>query len=205
MTKKRWAGEKAQDRNNVLYITPPKTERGRRRRVKRGSNVTTTQHKTCKAGLERRRKMNDWTVWNELERMRSEMDRLFGQSGGVRPWRLAFLPGTAARRYPLLNVGETDGGYQVTALAPGVEPQSFEVTVKDNVLTVSGEKRRTEGVKPEEYHRSERAVGKFVRSLELPAAIDPDRVKASYANGLLTVRLEKSEAAKPRQITVDLS
>jgi HSP20 family protein len=149
--------------------------------------------------------MNGRTMWHEMERLRSEMDRLSGEASGARPWRLAFLPGAAARRYPLLNVGEADGGYQVVALAPGVDPQSFEVTVKDNVLTIAGEKRRSEGVKPEEYHRSERASGKFVRSMELPTPVDPDKVQASYGNGLLTVRLEQSEAAKPRQITVDVS
>lgn len=148
--------------------------------------------------------MNGWTVLNELERMRSDMDRLFGQVGGGRPWRLAFLPGTAARRYPLLNVAETEGGYRVVALAPGVDPGSFEVTVKDNVLTVAGEKRPTAGVSAEEYHRSERAVGRFVRSVELPSPVDADKVKATYANGLLSVELEKHAAAKPRQITVDV-
>ena len=148
--------------------------------------------------------MNGWTAWNELERMRSEMDRLYGQLGNVRPWRLAFLPGTAARRYPLLNVGETEGGYRVVALAPGVDPGSFEVTVKNNVLTIAGDKRPTEGVKAEEYHRSERAVGRFVRSVELPSPVDPDKVKAAYTNGLLTIQLEKHAAAKPRQITVDV-
>lgn len=148
--------------------------------------------------------MSGWTVWNELERMRSDMDRLFGQVGGARPWRLAFLPGTAARAYPLMNVAETEGGYRVVALAPGVEPGSFEVTVKDNILTVAGEKRRTDGVKPEEYHRSERAVGRFARSLELPSAVDPDKVKAAYTNGLLVIGLERHEAAKPRQIPVSV-
>ncbi|HSH71046.1 MAG TPA: Hsp20/alpha crystallin family protein [Deferrisomatales bacterium] len=146
--------------------------------------------------------MDRWTLWNELDRMRAEMERLYGPEGAPRPGRLAFLPGTAARRYPLLNVGETDGGYRVVALAPGVDPGSFEVTVKENVLTIAGEKRRTEGVKPEEYHRSERAVGRFVRSLELPSPVDADTVKATYANGLLTIGLEKHPAARPRKIPV---
>lgn len=148
--------------------------------------------------------MNGWSVWNELERMRAERDRLYGELRGARPWRLAFLPGTAARRYPLLNVGEIDGGYRVMALAPGVDPASFEVTVKENVLTIAGEKKKTEGVKPEEYHRSERAAGRFVRSLEMPSPVDPDKVTAAYTNGLLTITLEKHEAAKPRQISVDV-
>jgi HSP20 family protein len=104
----------------------------------------------------------------------------------------------------MLNVGETETGYRVVALAPGVEAGSFEVTVKDNVLTIAGEKRPTAEVKPEDYHRSERAVGRFARSLELPSAVDPDKVKATYANGLLTIHLEKHPAAKPRQIPVNV-
>lgn len=148
--------------------------------------------------------MNGWTAWNELERMRSEMNRLFEQGGVNRPWRLAFLPGTAARRYPLVNVGETEDGYRVVALAPGVDPTSFEVTVKDNILTVAGEKRPTEGIGAEQYHRSERAVGRFVRSLEMPSPVDPEKVRATYNNGLLTIELEKHAAAKPRQIPVDI-
>jgi HSP20 family protein len=146
--------------------------------------------------------MSSWTTWNELERMRSDMDRLFRQAGASRSRRLAFLPGTGPRRYPLLNLSESDSGYQVVALAPGVDPEAFEVTVKENVLTIAGEKCRTEGVTPEEFHRSERAVGRFVRSIELPGTVDPDQVKASYANGLLSIVLEKHEAAKPRKISV---
>ena len=149
--------------------------------------------------------MNSWTTWNELDRMRSDMDRLFRQTGATQAQQLAFLPGTEPRRYPLLNVSETDSGYQVVALAPGVDPAAFEVTVKENVLTIAGEKRRTEGVKPEEFHRSERAVGRFVRSLELPGDVDPDRVQASYANGLLSIALEKHAAAQPRRISVTVN
>jgi HSP20 family protein len=147
--------------------------------------------------------MTYWNIFNEMDRLGTEMNRLFGEVAGYRPWRLAFLPGLAARRYPLVNVSETDGGYKVVALAPGVHPGSFEVTVKDKVLTLSGEKRPPEDVSPDEYHRSERSEGRFVRSLELPGGIDPDKVKASYENGLLTVMLEKSEDAKPRLISVD--
>lgn len=146
--------------------------------------------------------MSSWTVWNEMDRLRAEVDRLFGEVSGARPWRVAFLPGAAARRYPLVNVSETAGGYRAVALAPGVHPGSFEVTVKENQLTIAGEKRRTEGVASDEIHRSERAVGRFLRTIELPSAVDPDKVRATYAHGLLTIDLEKSAAAKPRQIQV---
>lgn len=148
--------------------------------------------------------MTGWNVFEEMDRLRTDMNRLFGEISGSRPWRLAFLPGVAARRYPLMNLHETEGGYRVVALAPGVHPDSFEITVHDNVLTLSGEKRPPEGVKPDEYHRSERSEGRFVRSIELAGEIDPEKVKATYTNGLLTVTLEKSEAAKPRKIQVDL-
>lgn len=149
--------------------------------------------------------MINWNAFDEIDRLRADMNRVFGEMTGARPWRLAFLPGLGARRYPLMNVSETESGYKVVALAPGVNPESFEITVKDNALTLSGEKRPPDDVRPDEYHRSERSEGRFVRTLELPTGIDPDRVKASYSDGFLTVTLEKSEAAKPRQIPVDIA
>ena len=75
-----------------------------------------------------------------------------------------------------------------------------------NVLTISGEKRRLpEELKPEAIHRSERATGKFVRSIELPIEIDFGQVKAAYKHGLLMVTLPKAAAAKPKQVNVSVN
>ena len=71
-----------------------------------------------------------------------------------------------------------------------------------NRLTLSGEKRSAGDVAPERLHRVERAAGRFVRTIDLPAEVDADRVEAQYRNGLLTLTLPRAETAKPRRVTV---
>ncbi|ETX00058.1 MAG: hypothetical protein ETSY1_12720 [Candidatus Entotheonella factor] len=149
-----------------------------------------------------------WNPWRELEVLRRDIDRAFnhaGESNGS-GFRSAFLPGRAARQYPRVNLSEDRDHFYVEALAPGVDPASIDLAVVRNILTLSGEKRRQpEDVKPEAIHRSERAAGKFVRSIELPVEIDPDQVKAEYKHGLLMVTLPKAAAAKPKQISVSVA
>jgi HSP20 family protein len=78
--------------------------------------------------------------------------------------------------------------------------------VAGETLTLSGEKPRAPGeIKPEAFHREERAAGKFVRSIELPVDVDETKVKAEYKNGLLLINLPKSEKAKPKQISVQVA
>jgi HSP20 family protein len=127
--------------------------------------------------------------------------------GGRRPFsRTAFLPGLSARSYPLLNINEDKDTLYVEALAPGLAPESLDITVRDNVLRIAGEKPTVNpDIKAEAFHRNERSAGRFVRTLSLPTGVDPAKVKASYANGLLTITLPKAEEAKPRQIEVSVS
>lgn len=152
--------------------------------------------------------MATWDSVSEFEVLRRQMERtlanLAGQAGGGSR-RVAFLPGLAARQYPLLNVHEDQTNVYVEALAPGVDPKTLELTVEQNVLTVKGEKPGLSSVTAEAYHRNERAAGRFVRSVELNAAVDRDRVHADYRNGLLLITLPKSQAARPRQITVNVA
>jgi HSP20 family protein len=94
----------------------------------------------------------------------------------------------------------------VEALAPGVDPSTLNLNVQGNTLSISGEKRRVAGdVKPEAFHRSERATGKFVRHIQLPVEVDEHKVQADYKHGLLNVTLPKAEKAKPKQIAVQVS
>ena len=155
--------------------------------------------------------MAEWNPWQEMNRLRHDIDRAFEQVGwrhGRRNGRLfptAFLPGHAARAYPLVNVSEDANALYVTALAPGLDPAAIELSVQDNRLTIAGEKPRVAAdIQPEAFHRSERAAGKFVRTVTLPIEVAHEQVQADYKNGLLIVTLPKAEKAKPKQIAVSV-
>lgn len=151
--------------------------------------------------------MAEWNPWQEMQRLRHDIDRAFAQVGGRtgHPFPTAFLPGQAARAYPLVNMSEDADAVYVTALAPGLDPAAVHVTVQDNRLTMAGEKQRVAAeIQPDAFHRSERAAGKFVRSIPLPSDVEHEQVEAAYTNGLLVVTLPKAEKAKPKQIAVSV-
>lgn len=149
--------------------------------------------------------LRTWDPFRELDALRREVERAFEDFGGNRwpTWRSAFLPGAAARAYPLMNVREDKDNVYVEALAPGLDPESLDISVLRDTLRVSGEKSPINAdVKPEAYHRNERGAGRFVRTLTLPVEVDGDKVEAAYKNGVLRLTLPKHEKAKPKQIAV---
>ena len=144
----------------------------------------------------------------DLDALRREIDRTFEEfwpDRSPRPWRGAFLPGRAARQYPLVNLSEDEGNLYVEALAPGVDPKALDLSVVQGTLTIKGEKPGLHQVSAEAYHRNERAAGRFVRTIELPSEVEGAKVHADYRNGLLLVTLPKSEMAKPKQIPVSVA
>ena len=149
--------------------------------------------------------LRQWDPFAELEEVRQSLDRALAQRpNGERRARGAFLPGRAARAYPLINLSEDKDSLYVEALAPGIDPNSLNLTVQRNTLSISGEKRPPDSVSAEAFHRNERAAGKFNRSIDLPVEVDADKVSARYTDGLLLITLPKSEVAKPRQIQVSV-
>src|SRR4029450_11087960 len=101
------------------------------------------------------------STWHTLEALRREIDRVFDENGSRRApsARAAFLPGRAARRYPLINLYEDTEAVYVEALAPGIDPSRLHLHVQGNTLSMTGEKRRVAGdVTPDAFHRSERAT-----------------------------------------------
>jgi HSP20 family protein len=144
--------------------------------------------------------------YRELERVRRELERALGDEAPAgRSWRRAFLPGRAARLYPLVNLYDDGETFTVEALAPGVDPARLDVTVVGNTLTIAGEKPGPVGVPPERIHRSERAAGRFVRTVELPTEVDADGVSARYQHGLLLVAVPRAASARPRRVAVQAS
>jgi HSP20 family protein len=152
--------------------------------------------------------MPTWDPFEGIESLHRQIDQAFERQGTQFPpmFRAAFLPGRAAREYPLINLYDDQDSVYVEALAPGADPSSFNISVAGDTLTLSGEKRRAASeVNPEAFHREERAAGKFIRTVELPAEVDDGKVKGEYKNGLLLVTLPKAAKAKPRQIPVQIA
>jgi HSP20 family protein len=103
---------------------------------------------------------------------------------------------------PLLDVHEDKDAYSIRVELPGMRREDIEVSLQNDALVISGE-RKAEAITAEtEVHRQERYYGKFSRVLTLPSAVAGDQVKAAYKDGILTVTLPKAEEAKPKQITV---
>lgn len=133
----------------------------------------------------------------QLEQMRRDMERLgnamFGRSG-LRP--------DVSGVFPALNLTEDRDHYYVRAELPGIQSGDLDLQVHGKSLTIAGERKIASEGDNVKYHRREREAGRFSRIIDLPREIDADRVEAQMANGVLTVRIAKAEAAKPRQIAV---
>ena len=109
---------------------------------------------------------------------------------------------TLAEWAPLADVIEDDKEYLIKAELPEVKKEDVKVTVENGVLTLSGERKFEKEEKNKKYHRMERAYGSFMRSFTLPDDADPEKVKAEFKDGILTVHLAKSEKAKRKQLDI---
>jgi HSP20 family protein len=105
---------------------------------------------------------------------------------------------------PPVDIYETEDSLVFKAELPGVTKEDITVEVKDNTMTLKGEKKFQKEVKEENYHRVERAYGNFQRAFTLPGMVDQEKVKAKFKDGILEIVLPKSEKAKPKQIKVDM-
>ena len=152
--------------------------------------------------------MATWQSFDPIQALQREIENVFERAGPqFSPmFRSAFLPGRAAREYPLINLYEEQYQVRVEALAPGAEPNSFNISMVGRMLTIAGEKPRAPGdVKPEAFHREERAAGRFTRNIEIPFDVEQgEGLTGQYRHGVLVLTLPKSEKAKPRQITVQV-
>lgn len=103
---------------------------------------------------------------------------------------------------PIVDVFEEKDDIVVKAELPGIEKDNIQVNLTDHTLTIKGEKKKEEEVKEENYYRAERSYGSFLRTLDLPRDVRADQVKASFKNGILEVRMPKTEEAKAKEIKV---
>jgi HSP20 family protein len=106
---------------------------------------------------------------------------------------------------PRVNVVDTRDNMLITFEVPGMEKKDIKVMVKDNVLTVSGERKFEHNEKEDTFIRNEIYAGSFSRSFTLPETVNPDKIQADYKNGMLEIRLGKLEEVKPKEIEVKIS
>jgi HSP20 family protein len=143
-----------------------------------------------------------WRPFREVTRLRNEMDRLWDDYFG--PGRRAFRPLEEAWM-PAVDVAEAADKITVKAEIPGMEAKDIEISMVGDTLSIKGEKKSEREEKDENYHMVERTYGSFNRTMKLPAAVDPDKVEATYKNGVLTVTLPKQEEVKPKAIEIKAS
>ncbi|MFC0403020.1 Hsp20/alpha crystallin family protein [Paraburkholderia rhizosphaerae] len=133
-----------------------------------------------------------------------EFDRLHRQMAGVFAGFPASLRAMRSDTFPPVNIGSTDDSVEIVAFAPGLDPAAIDVSIDKGLLTISGDRKPPEPGMREEtrVYAQERFQGAFERVIELPQHADHDKVNARYVNGCLTISVGRSEALKPRAITV---
>lgn len=137
-------------------------------------------------------------MFNEVEKLQSEMDHLFRGLG------LSVVPDHRADSTGL-KVKDIGDGYRVEASLPGIDVEKLEISVLGRQLSLSAERGEPDIGADVNWHRRERKGGTFKKSFMLPEEIDSDRVEAEYQNGILTVALPKAASALPKKISVNAS
>jgi len=103
---------------------------------------------------------------------------------------------------PTVDTYEEGDNIVIKAELPGVNKDDVSIDVKDNVLTLKGERKHEENVNEDNYYRRESAYGKFQRAFTLPDAVDPNKIEASYKDGVLKVTVPKAEETKAKKIEI---
>ena len=147
---------------------------------------------------------------NELANLRREMNQMFDGGQKLSPaYRRGESEGNGreddTRKWsPAVDVTENDQAITIYAELPGMTKEDIDIQLTGDTLTLRGERRRQETQRSENYHRLERQYGQFTRTFQIETPLEAGNVTASYEQGVLTVRLPKQEAVKPRQISINV-
>jgi|SRR6185437_3331621 len=140
--------------------------------------------------------MSSLTHFDPLANLRLFEDafsRMLSEPQSNRPWT------------PAVDIFETENELVLKADLPDVDQNAIDVRVENQTLTIAGERKFENKQDGKGYHRIERSYGQFVRSFAVPNTFDTENINAQYRNGVLTVTLAKKEAAKPRQVKIQVA
>ena len=138
-----------------------------------------------------------WSPFNRLSSLRDLLDSAFQLASSA--------PESTSGWVPALDVFEDDDKVTVQVELAGMKKEDFDISLQDDMLTISGERKSESEKREGESFRSERFFGRFSRSITLPSPVKAEEVKAAYEDGVLTVTLPKAEEAKPKKIQVNLN
>ncbi|PKO11397.1 MAG: Hsp20/alpha crystallin family protein [Chloroflexi bacterium HGW-Chloroflexi-2] len=145
------------------------------------------------------RRTSSPSLWEEMDKLQREMNRMFDSAFTN---RLIDRP-INSHDFPAMNVWtKADVGQVITAEIPGMNVDDLDIKVVGETLTISGSRQAPVDDENIRYHRQERGYGSFTRTIQLPFAIEVDKVEANYEKGVLKVWLPRAESDKPRKITV---
>ena len=136
---------------------------------------------------------NLYNPWNELRRMKEELNHVFSGRGNERYYD----------DFPAINLWSNADDAILTAELPGVEDKDIDLTISGDIVSLKGERKSEELKEEEGYHRQERFNGKFSRTIKLPFAIDSNAIEANLKNGILKVTLSRAESDKQKKITIN--
>jgi HSP20 family protein len=150
------------------------------------------------------REVAPWRPFSELTRMEREAERLFGDFFRKPFWGLTWPERfrEAGFREPAIEIFEEKDEVVVKAEVPGLKKDDLDINISDHYLTIKGEKKQEEEVKKKGYYYSERSYGSFLRTIDLPKEVQIDKARAHFKDGVLELRLPKTEEAKRKDVKI---
>jgi HSP20 family protein len=151
------------------------------------------------------RSLTAWRPFGDLERWPGLWEGVFpGRTSRLMNELLRDWPAASrgAAFVPAVDLSENESNYTITVEIPGVQKNDVQVELQDGMLVIHGEKRSEREEKKDRSRYVERSYGSFSRAFDLPADADADRLEASFKDGVLTIRVPRKEAVKPKQIAI---
>ena len=140
-----------------------------------------------------------WRPMRDLMSIQDEINRMFDDFGGNREGETGI-----SKIYPASDIVENKDSFVISVELPGLKKEDVKVTLQNNMLTISGEKKVESETKEHTFHRVERTYGSFFRSFEMPVPVDSGKIQADFKDGILKINLPKQEEAKPREIAISI-
>jgi HSP20 family protein len=142
-----------------------------------------------------------WRPFRDMVSIQDEMNKLFDDFLGRPLMRTEWSEGVWN---PSVDISETKDNVLIKAEMPGLNKEDVKISMQDNMLTLTGEKKQEKEEKETNYHRIERSYGAFSRSFSLPTSVKSDKIRATYKDGILSITLPKTEEVKPKEIPISI-